>query len=467
MGIIIKPEWQSPTHSAVFESVEELLEKEALTYAHFSQIVSRRLSVMQKLGIRALSIFLILKWAIIGRNRYAISFRGICLSHSIAEVSIRYSEHGSFHILRKSTMMWMESFIAHVLHLPNLFKENRVELVIGGDEGYGAGIYLQVASRLNIPIIHFKEIRRKVYQFTYNQDLLYSGIDYRKIVLARTAPDALVEKRKESILKRVSGDHSSLPYMRGTSTRNEIIEHEAENFAVLYLHDFMDSPGIYGRNIFLDQWEWIDRSLALCQKHDLTLLIKLHPNAHERNAKAIARIKSLESDSMRIIPGNIHLQQLKSARLLLTMFGSVVEEAAMLSIPVLTTSNHPLVWTPMCHNANTKVEFDRLFAELVCGELSSTLTHEQIAMHSLTVSEILDGFYVGDFSYDDLDSDAKLQLPEGSSSWGINERRSYFLNLDCNSSEYKLIKRKTKQKATESLRKSQLFKKTTGSLTKV
>ena len=48
---------------------------------------------------------------------------------------------------------------------------------------------------------------------------------------------------------------------------------------VVFLHDFYDAPHYYGSMIFNDHYEWTNHILNFIKKNNLSIGVKIHPNA--------------------------------------------------------------------------------------------------------------------------------------------------------------------------------------------
>lgn len=453
-GIAIIPGWVSPTHSAVHHATCDKLGYAHLSYSEIILECKEREHYLMRLYSWLWSFIHLIKWRLLDNRRRGIFFEGVELSHGIIDWAVRSSEIGkkpdTLHFLVE-----LSSSVRQAIILRKLLREYDVKLVIGGDESYGfSSILLQQSHDIGIKIIHFKEIRRKVYCFSFNRALLYSGPDYT-VVYDNTKPNKdEISTALNEINSRVDGDSKALTYMRDSVYSDEKLE-LPELFGVLFLHDFVDSPGIYGENIFQDQWDWISETVDICRLHSCKLIIKQHPNAHDRNAVPLKllRQKYIGDDIVEIPDFSFSVKSVRRAKFFATMFGSVVEEAFAMGIPVITTSNHPFRAQGLSIEAESVSAFRHAISQSISQRIAIKELQERgrvLAKARRNLEGLLNSYFVGDFSFDDLSvEDREIFEATRKEGFGINERREFLLSLVKGDENWNRLYNATFQKASE------------------
>jgi hypothetical protein len=247
---------------------------------------------------------------------------------------------------------------------------SNVGFLIGGDEAYLFGsIYGQTAELSGIPNIYFKDFG-KLSGFKFNSDMLYSGIsNYQKYY----KQNQLEILSKENELSEIVKNKINFHYMKNRNFKHEIsnLFNPNDKYIILYLHDFIDSPGVFGHSVFLDIPSWV----KFCAKQTLhsgyKLIVKTHPNALDLNFDMVEKLKkevlNKYSHAM-LIHDDFSLFELSKnieIHCVLTVFGSVIYEAAFLGIKVISCGNAPAnFFIEVSENAKNKIELKFLLKEI-------------------------------------------------------------------------------------------------------
>ncbi|MDB9898645.1 hypothetical protein OAD25_03085 [Gammaproteobacteria bacterium] len=132
----------------------------------------------------------------------------------------------------------------------------------------------------------------------------------------------------------------------------------------IYMHDFFDSPGVYGDTVFTDHVEWVDELIKLCNKYALPVKIKRHPNERK---ESIFVAKQFDNRCEHI-HGDLDFEKVvHSNGVICTVYGTISNEAYLNYVNVIACGNGPFNGLP-----NVKVAHDKLHLELIISKLAST-----------------------------------------------------------------------------------------------
>jgi hypothetical protein len=130
---------------------------------------------------------------------------------------------------------------------------------------------------------------------------------------------------------------------------------------IIYLHDFFDSPHIYPDLIFPDFWNWICFTIEILQSSKIPFFLKRHPNQLALSDDICLRLSNKYNDAS-FLPNGLTIQQLAAADIacVVTMYGTVVHEAAYLGVPSIACARHPSAAFDFCNTAKTLIEYEAL-----------------------------------------------------------------------------------------------------------
>ena len=102
---------------------------------------------------------------------------------------------------------------------------------------------------------------------------------------------------RRMLLDKFTGtvDHS-ISYMKESSflpSENNNHFGDIKFDGVIFLHDFFDSPHIYGAMLFVDFYEWVVHTLKLIAHNNLNIAVKPHPNQVKSSQLIISDLKLL------------------------------------------------------------------------------------------------------------------------------------------------------------------------------
>lgn len=432
------PGWGTTTHDSLHLMILNGLKIGALPYSHISKYVHT--SLLYKIKVKVYTICFLIYW-MVNRSRYTLKYRRIIISHSIIESCLRSSKDGKFRFLTSRTFYFLQGALQFIDALFKFEKSHEIKIVLGGDEAYlKASILGQYAVHNKIPTLFFKQKGNHLSVFPYNINTLYAGPPLDKIKEISQTFKHDFEKEKTR-LEQITQNKLRYSYMRKQNSVSEDYTPnymgEINNCVVLFLHDFIDSPGIYGKSVFFDQWEWIKSTLKVIRRYHKKLIIKFHPNAFKSNEYAINKLIKTYQNTPEIFfekePVPIVFYKKNNALGVLTMFGSVIWESAFVGLPCISCSNNPSISFNLSNNAKTKSEFKSLLKKMCLREIVTMegSYQESIICYSANKALFPNYNFIANIPYDDIDKELFQSLFHKSEQdvekSGIEERRSAFL----------------------------------------
>jgi hypothetical protein len=298
-------------------------------------------------------------------KRHAVRKKGIIFSHAVIETHIRMGSTGRFNIDSNAFSLLFKSY-KYEHKARRLILQGRFGMMLGGDECYiEASILAQLCEKFQIPYFFIKEgYHGLCVGFKLVKNSLYAGPDPDHLVaLAGQLPEQFKTEVENELRNVAFGKGRYLPLQKRNFVKDERLA-VFNGAVVIFLHDFLDSPGWYGDNVFIDQYEWLYRIMDITQKYPgINVIFKYHPAFREWNIRILDKlIKDDRFKKVIIFRDDVSVAQIKEAgaRAVLTMFGSVMYEAAFVDLPVLACSSHPGIKFDLAYTASTLKEFDDL-----------------------------------------------------------------------------------------------------------
>ena len=219
-------------------------------------------------------------------------------------------------------------------------------------------------------------------------------LNYKKdFKLLKDSESKILEASKEIENRLSGGIDSATAYMR-VSAYNEVLPDlkNIENSVVVFLHDFYDSPHVYGELVFSDFWDWICFTVSTLRDAGIRFLIKPHPNQIALSDGVISELRNVYPD-LELIPAEITNAQLVRAGIVcaVTVYGSVAHEMAYMGVPTISCAVNPHVSFSFCHTAKNLSEYKFFLenaANIKAMNVNTTLYREEAlefyVMHNLS-----------------------------------------------------------------------------------
>lgn len=371
-------------------------------------------SFLTKLKVFIYTISLCLK-SVFYFGRKSVFVKKVNLSHPTIET---YLKENKAYVFKKNKIFFLLLYKAIKIRiivdsLPN------VKFLIGGDEAYLFGsIYGQIAANQQIANIFFKDFG-VLCGFTFLNKSLYAGLNnYKNNTVDISNLDI---KAAENYLLSITEGETEIFYMKPRMV-NEILIHDFFNrekkYIILYLHDFIDSPGVYGGSVFNDIPSWVKFCCKQTSKTGYTLVIKTHPNASQYN---IPLVDQLEKEVLRnfkhveFCRTDFRLSKLSkhyNIHCILTVFGSIINEAAFLGIPSISCSVAPAdFFIQVSKNATNKKQLVNLISKIKHVDLETKISLRQKSIISIAyIDYYISLSKLNNLPYDSLSMEIKKQI---------------------------------------------------------
>lgn len=184
----------------------------------------------------------------------------------------------------------------------------------------------------------------------------------------------------------------SLAYMKKSSfaeTEQEFSLDAFKNDGVLFLHDFFDSPHIYGDMLFVDFYEWVIHTINLIIENNLNIAIKPHPNQVE-DSKVIISSLMLQFPRIQWIDPKVSNRIIMNSGIKfgISIYGTVLHELVYHGIHAISAGENPHSSYEFVHNPKSIDEYDYLISnhnELVLPDDYKTQVESFYYMHNVSI----------------------------------------------------------------------------------
>ena len=246
-----------------------------------------------------------------------------------------------------------------------------------GTEVYSFGNYQSFSKRLSKKdFYHTANFRN------YHQDFLKFSNKLERLKLSRVALE-----------NRLSGHvDMATAYMKESAYKvNSEKVSDVKGSIVIFLHDFFDSPHVYGEMVFPDFLEWIEFTIERLEQNNITYFLKPHPNQIGDSKKVIERLK-IKYPKAQFISPKITNRQLVGAgmKVGVSVYGTVAHELVYMGLPVILCGENPHSSYTFCYEAKTKEAYGSLLENYQTLELVESAKEEVESfyyMHNANKSE--------------------------------------------------------------------------------
>ena len=260
----------------------------------------------------------------------------------------------------------------------NFLKKNKVEGICACHAVYLTGIPLRIANSLNIncysissmnlglvnvsgAISYFNKINGTDIQFKYYKKFFQNSSNKNK-------SKYLIKGKK--ILQDFTSGKKKYFYLRKPTSINKSLKikniNKSKIKVVIFTHDFIDSPHVYGNHFFTDFKEWFQFLDQIIKKTDYDWYIKEHPSSTIQTSEEIYKLKK-NNLKLKSIDKNFPNNQLNKIgiKFVLTVYGSVASELPIYNINVINASrNNPHFDFNFCINPKNVHDYKKILLNL-------------------------------------------------------------------------------------------------------
>jgi hypothetical protein len=308
----------------------------------------------------------------------------------------------------------------------NTFLKFKIKMILQPYVSYiHWGIVSRIAINKKIDVILFGSSFYNLIKL--NENYLYHTKNfnlYPKIFESLNDKSNRIIEAESKLDKRLKGDISEIRYMnksafQGNSNSDFNLESNLPK-AVIFLHDFFDSPHCYGDLIFPDFYDWILYILNIAKsKKGILYLIKPHPNALEENEPIVRELQDKhQCENIIFLPKTLTNNDIIKFKpsAIFTVYGTVAHEFAYLGFPVVTAGRNPHSAYDFVHNPESINELEYFLSNVGKYFLPKNYSKEKILefyyMHYLYYSKEYNSKNSNPFKDMNL---GKVEIPKGSS----------------------------------------------------
>jgi hypothetical protein len=255
----------------------------------------------------------------------------------------------------KNFRKFLIQFVELYYYWKYFFKNNNVKAIVCSHAVYSLGLPLRIAVFNNIKSYTVSE--NKIYYFKKKDILvskgatgIFSESKYFKKIFDKFNfyEKNLALKKGKNLSTDISVNKKNFFYVKKNKTVNfkKILIERTKKSKIKVLispHSFLDSPHVYGKNLFCDFYDWFNFIEKIIPQTNYQWFIKSHPNMDATSNKAIQNFLKL-NPSVNELPSGYNINHLKriGINFVLTIFGSVAREYSTRNILVINASiNNP------------------------------------------------------------------------------------------------------------------------------
>ena len=298
----------------------------------------------------------------------SLAVGGVLVGDLINDSYLRFKPAATVDL--EDTYLWLIIWQAHrdIRRAKYYFSRVRPKLFITSYSSYiQHGIAVRVALQQGVRVFSFgnyqelaKELTLKDWTHTKNTD------DYANRFSMLENQDQKLAEADAALTARMSGTiDSATAYMKKSAyaETGEPVP-DVRGTAVIFLHDFFDSPHVYRDMVFPDFWEWASFTIETLEQANIRYFIKPHPNQIDLSSGVLNDLIR-RYPGIRMISPNITNKQLVQAGMAcaVTVYGTVAHEMAYLGVPTIGCGDNPHISFDFCKTAKNKTEYAELLKE--------------------------------------------------------------------------------------------------------
>lgn len=356
----ITPHWGSSTHDVIFEKICFELN---LQNVHLNLCkIEHPFSILQA-GTLFLFLLPNICKCFFRKDIRKLKLFSTNIGHSINETSVATSKLARFSFNFFGFKVIFDSLFAYI-RIIREFKSGQIALILGGDEAYiPYSLLAQLAKSYKIPS-YFLRGQLKISANAFDQIFLTASPQFEKFppLTFEQITDAEFLETQKILDRRVLGDKTSLFYMNPSNPEFISTNTLASNAFWIYLHDFYDSPGVNGDNLFPSHYDWLEFCVEFMLNLNAVVCIKRHPNERSKNSCIIMHFKNKWGNRVFWQDLDIPLVLVAKSdpKAILTVHGTVIPEATYAGIPIISAGRSRYEGFDISHRAYSKEHLQRL-----------------------------------------------------------------------------------------------------------
>jgi hypothetical protein len=292
-----------------------------------------------------------------------IKINNVLIGDLIYDTYLKNNKLATINIKDKKFNFFFLESVKLFYYWQDYFKNNNIKSLIIVHPTYLYGIPMRIACNQDVP----------VYRATFNQityiskknyvmgEEFFSYPSYFKNIKTKLKINAISESKK--ILEKILLDKKE---KKNNQTKLPKIANNTKVSVLIAIHDFYDSPHVYGNMLFSDFYEWIKYLVNISKKTNYDWYIKPHPECSSQDLKLIKQIIKKNSKICILSSKATHSEILKKGvNTVLTCYGTVGYEYAYLGLTVVNASpNNPYRLYSFVHTPKTIKKYENIILNL-------------------------------------------------------------------------------------------------------
>jgi len=243
------------------------------------------------------------------------------------------------------------------------FNKNKPDVLL---TSYGTyiqhGIAVRIAVLYNTKVYSFGNYQNYSKQLDINDTYHTANFkNYKNDFNKLENKENYLDKSREALNGRINGKKDlATSYMKQSAYKvsNEKMPNVKDKI-IIFMHDFFDSPHIYGDMVFSDFLEWIEFTIETLERYNIPYCLKPHPNQIKDSEKAVQKLKQ-KYPNTQFISSKITNKQLVNGNIKvgISLYGSVAHELVYMGVPVILSGANPHSSYDFCFEAKNKNEYE-------------------------------------------------------------------------------------------------------------
>ena len=283
------------------------------------------------------------------KDLFNFKFKGLNIGWDIYESYLRRFYKSTVHIEDKKLHKLFFEALKIYLFWENYLKKNNVKFIMSSHRMYiETNILNRIALKKKIPIITMAGDGQGIMKFSTTKLSLHKY--YKKLFNTLKPKDKkkaikLSQNRLSLRLGGRIGVDMSYSTKSAFSSKVKTLKYKFTKNKINILicaHDFYDNPHPYGKNMFVDFYEWLCFLSKISHKTDYNWYIKLHPDYNPATLETVLEINK-KFKNIKILSPNTKFNQISHGiDFALTTHGTVGHELPLLGITVINCDyNNP------------------------------------------------------------------------------------------------------------------------------
>ena len=310
-----------------------------------------------------------LKKKIYFRNNYDLvnfKFKNVWIGDLIYDTYLKVKNKPTIDIKSKDFEDFFLEAIYVFLYWYNYFKKNNIKAVLVSHSTYLYGIVVRIAALFSAVV--YKPTFNTIYKikkknYTIGDEFFTFKHKFKK--LSKNLKNSGIKKAKKEISLMFEGKRKfglGYNYKKKSKYKNNSNKIKV----MVAMHNFYDSPHVFGKMLFPDFYIWLKHIVNLSLKTNYQWYFKMHPENGLNDYKYIKSILK-KNKNIKIISNKTNQNEIISMGInyVLTCFGSIGFEYAYKGITVINACiRNPHAGYSFTHNPKSVKEFNKIILNL-------------------------------------------------------------------------------------------------------